>query len=287
MNPSELTLSRIRIYPLKGAGGLDLQESAPDLFGIPGDRRWMVVRPQGQFVSQRTHPGLALVRVEATGPGSSGAPFRVQAPGMPPLVLQEGDPGNEMMEVRLHQDRVEGRVLEEAGGWFSEYFKEECRLVFIPPEVLRPVDEEYAPGHRASFSDGYPLLVTTEGSLAALNRLLPQPSSMLRFRPNLVVRGSGAWKEDHWRELEVGEARIGLVKPCARCSVTTVDQNTGEVGIEPLSTLARVRRWEGKSYFGQNGVFTKNGSFRVGQSVRIVEEGDPRPPLEAYTVPTL
>jgi uncharacterized protein YcbX len=281
MDSPELRLARIRIYPLKGAAGLDLQGSAPDLFGIPGDRRWMVVRPQGLFISQRTHPSLALVRVEATGAGPSGAPFRVQAPDLPPLLLQEGDAGDEMMEVQLHQDRLRGRVLEEAGSWFSDFFQEECRLVFIPPEVHRPVDQVFAPGHRASFSDGYPLLVTTEESLHALNQLLPQPSSMLSFRPNLVIRGSGAWEEDRWRVLEIGDARIDLVKPCARCSVIRVNQETGEVGREPLSTLSRVRRWEGKAYFGQNAVFTRNGSFRVEQSVRIVEEGDPRPPLDA------
>jgi uncharacterized protein YcbX len=204
---------------------------------------------------------------------------------MDPLVLAEGDATHEMMEVQLHKDRLQGRVLQEAGQWFSDFFGEACRLVFIPPEVHRPVDPEFAPGHRAGFADGYPLLVATEASLSALNADLPQPLSMLRFRPNMVVRGASPWEEDRWRVMEVGGASVRLVKPCARCSVTLVDQETGEVGEEPLRTLSRVRRWDGKTFFGQNAIFSRNGSFRVGQSVRIVEEGESRPPLDSASPP--
>ena len=106
---------------------------------------------------------------------------------------------------------------------------------------------------------------------------------MARFRPNLVVEGGGAWEEDRWRVLEAGEVRIGLVKPCARCSVTTVDQETGVRGHESLKTLARVRGWEGKTWFGQNGVFLRAGSFRVGSAVRILEEGEASPPIPPPT----
>ena len=279
MENRSFSLVRIRVYPLKGAGGVELEASESDPFGIPGDRRWMLVRPDGLFISQRTHPRLALIRVEEAEAGRPGGPFRVVAPGFDPFFLPEGDPSDPLMEVRLHEDRFHGRVPGDGGGWFSDFLGEECHLVFIPPEIHRPVDHEFAPGYRTSFSDGYPLLVTTEASLEELNRHLPRPSSMLRFRPNLVISGSGPWEEDSWRIIEIGGARIDLVKPCARCSVTTVDQESGEKGEEPLRTLARVRRWEGKAFFGQNAVFSRNGSFRVGQSVRIVEEGDARPPL--------
>jgi len=108
---------------------------------------------------------------------------------------------------------------------------------------------------------------------------MENPSSMLRFRPNLVVMGGRAWEEDSWRVLEMGGVRLQLVKPCARCLVTTVDPGTGTRGREPLRTLLGFRGHGGKGYFGQNAVFSGSGSFRVGDSVRIVKKGEARPPL--------
>jgi len=286
MQDRSYTLAQISVYPLKGAGGVELEAAEPDSFGIPGDRRWMLAHPGGLFISQRTHPRLALLRVRATGEdGGLGGRFRVEAPGIGAMVLPEGDASHRLMDVQVHKDRFRGRVLGGGGEWFSDYLGEACHLLFIPPEVHRPVDQEFAPGYRTSFADGYPLLVASESSLQDLNNHLALPAEMTRFRPNLVIGGSGPWEEDSWRVMEVGEARIDLVKPCARCSVTTVDQETGVTGKEPLSTMARVRRWEGKTFFGQNAVFSRNGSFRVGQSVRIVEEGEARPPLPPQRPP--
>lgn len=279
MSDPRIRLTGIRIYPLKGAGGLDLAEGVVDEFGLQGDRRWMLVEPDGTFISQRTHPRLALIRAEARSPEDPSGGFRVQAPGMEPLILPTGDPGDPMMDLRLHRDHLRGRVLEGPEDWFSHALGSPCLLTFIPTDVVRPVDPLFAPGHRTGFSDGYPALLASEASLNDLNRHLPEPSSMRRFRPNLIVAGGNPWEEDRWRLLEFGRVELSLVKPCARCSVTTVDPDTGLRGEEPLRTMARVRGWEGKTWFGQNGVFLRTGSFRVGASVRILEEGAARPPI--------
>ena len=282
-----LRLTRIRVYPLKGAAGFDLQKTRLDSFGIPGDRRWMLTRPDGLFISQRTHPRLALIKVlpqrqdsgaDSTGQDGKGmGSFSLQAPGMGSLELSSDRSSGIPTEVQVQKDRVVGVFVEEGSGWFSEFLGEECRLVFSPDEFLRPVDPDYAPGHRTSFSDGYPLLLTTEESLKDLNSRLTEPSSMLRFRPNLVVSGGEPWEEDTWRVLESGGVRLDLVKPCARCSVTTVDPGTGNGGVEPLRTLGGFRRWNGKAYFGQNAVCSGTGSFRVGETVRILEKGKAPP----------
>jgi uncharacterized protein YcbX len=278
-----LRLSRIRAYPLKGAAGFDLPKARFDEFGIPGDRRWMLARPDGSFISQRSHPRLALMRVfPGDGAGGNEAEwlrFEVRAPGMDPFHLSSAPAPGGWMEVRLFGERVRGRVVEGGTEWFSEALREECRLVFFPENLIRPVDAAFAPGHKTGFTDGYPLLLTTEESLGDLNRRLKHPSSMLRFRPNLVVVGGRPWEEDSWRVLEIGGVRLELVKPCARCSVTTVDPGSGTRGKEPLRTLMGFRGHGGKGYFGQNAVFSGNGSFRVGDSVRILEKGDARPPL--------
>ncbi len=276
---AHLRLARIRAYPLKGAGGFDLPEVRVDSLGIPGDRRWMLVNRVGLFLSQRTHPRLALLHVEPQKDAEDSLSFQVSGPGMDPFALEPGGAGVVWREARLHTEVVKG--LEVTGGtvWFSDFLDEPCRLLFFPREAHRSVDPAFAAGHRTAFSDGYPLHLTTVESLMDLNERLPDPVDMLRFRPNLVLTGGLPWEEDLWRVLELGPVRLHLVKPCARCKVTTVDQGSGRRGKEPLRSLSGFRGWKGKAYFGQNVVFEGTGSFRVGETVRILEKGEARPPF--------
>ncbi len=278
---SHLRLTRILMYPLKGAAGFDLRESGVDETGIPGDRRWMLAKPDGGFISQRTHPRLCLVRTAPPRLGGSAKALdlSVSAPGMENVYIPAPANGS-WMEVQVHRDRFRAWVgFAEADQWFSDLLGEPCRLVFLPSEVRRPCDRKYAPGFRVSLADGYPLHLTTVESLQEMNRVLSQDTDMLRYRPNLVLEGCEPWAEDEWRVLETGGITLRVVKPCARCRVITVNQRTAEVGKEPLSGLRDFREWEGKVYFGQNAVFEGNGRFRVGEDVRILEKGHRRPPI--------
>jgi uncharacterized protein YcbX len=263
------------VYPLKGAAGYDLPEIELDAFGVPLDRRWMLVDGQGKFVSQRTHPRLALIRVKA----GEGEVF-VEAPGSHTLSLPYPGESVDWREVRVHGDRMQAVVLPgDSSRWFCEFFCESLTLVFLPDEVVREVDPDFAPGHRVSFADGYPLHLVSSSSLNDLNGQISKPVDMLRFRPNLVVDGGMPWEEDTWREISVGTTRLEMVKPCARCQVPAVDPATGIAGREPMRTLGRFRRFEGKVYFGQNVVFRQPGGLSVGDDVRIVRVGGARPPL--------
>jgi uncharacterized protein YcbX len=208
-----------------------------------------------------------------------GIRFTLEAPGMDPFDLSPA-PSDVWTEVQLHKDRFSALAgYDEANRWFSDFLRAPCQLVFIPEEVRRPVDPEWAPGHRVSLADGYPLHVTTEESLREVNRKLSPKTTMLSYRPNLVLAGGMPWEEDEWRVLEIGGVRVLLVKPCARCTVITVDPVTGVRGREPLRGLKGFRDWEGKVYFGQNAVFEGTGRFRVGEDVHILERGSRRPPL--------
>ena len=274
-------MARLRVYPLKGAAGFDLPESDLDQFGIPGDRRWMLATPDGCFISQRTHPRLCLIRTSpaAGGGGYRALRFTLNAPGMEAFELTP-TPSQTWTEVRLHKDRFSVLVgYSGADRWFTRFLGDSCRLVFIPEEVRRPTDPEWAPGHRVGLADGYPLHLTTEESLRDMNRRLSRDTSMLRYRPNLVVAGGEPWEEDVWRVLEIGGIKVRLVKPCARCAVTTVDPGSAVRGREPLRSMKAFREWEGKVYFGQNAVYEGSGGFRVGDDVRILETGSRRPPV--------
>ena len=127
-------------------------------------------------------------------------------------------------------------------------------------------------------SDGFPYLILSQASLDDLNeRIAPSGSPdggvtipMDRFRPNLVIAGGDAFQEDGWKEIGIGDVRFQLVKPCARCVVTTTDQRTGERGKEPLRTLATYRRDGEKVLFGMNAMGSVSGMIRVGDEVTVL-----------------
>ena len=167
---------------------------------------------------------------------------------------------------------------DEVNGWFSDVLDVECRLVTMPETTRRRIPPEFAvnPGEdHVSFADGYPFLLIGEASLAEVNARLETPVPMNRFRPNLVVSGSEAFAEDSWKKIRIGETVFHLVKPCARCVLTTVDQATGvKDGKEPLKTLASFRTFDGKVLFGQNLIAENPGGVvRVGDEVEVLETG--------------
>jgi uncharacterized protein YcbX len=260
-------LAGLIIHPVKGARGIPLENSEVDEFGLRYDRRWMVVNPSGQFLSQRTHPRLALVL-----PSIEGELLRVTAPGMPPLELGLHPPETVRSRVVIWRDMCDASWQgEAAAGWFSEFLGAHCSLVHMPEGGDRLADPAYAePGTRVSFADGFPFLLTSEASLDDLNRRLAEPLPMERFRPNLVLAGARPYEEDEWGEIQIGEIPMRVVKPCGRCVVTTTDQRTAERGAEPLRTLATYRKRNGQVEFGQNVVHHRPGQLRVGDPIRLI-----------------
>jgi MOSC domain-containing protein len=261
-----LRLTALNIYPIKSTKGIALAESDVDGFGLRYDRRWMVVDSAGQFLSQRSHPRLALVV-----PRIQGDKLEVDGPGMPTLELPLHPSSAITTTVAVWDDVCSASwVGESAAAWFSEFLECACSLVYMADDVIRPADPVFArPGSRVSFADGFPFLLISEESLADLNRRLAEPLPMNRFRPNLVVAGGDPYEEDRWTALEIGGIKLRVVKPCGRCVVTTTDQTTGERGKEPLRTLATYRKRDGEVMFGQNVVHESQGRLFLGDAVRV------------------
>ena len=261
-----LHLSALNIYPIKAAHGIALEQSDVDAFGLRYDRRWMVVDDSGVFLSQRSHPRMALVV-----PSIQDGRLRIEAPGMPSLDTPLHPTPVVGTTVTVWDDTVSAAwVGQNAAGWFTSFLGTPCSLVHMAEDVLRPADPVYAPaGARVSFADGFPFLLISEESLADLNGRMGQPLPMNRFRPNLVVSGGEAFAEDGWDRIQIGGIGLRVVKPCGRCVVTTTDQTTGERGHEPLRTLATYRRQGGEVMFGQNVVHENTGRLRVGSPVTI------------------
>ncbi|MEU6180187.1 MOSC domain-containing protein [Streptomyces coeruleorubidus] len=269
-------LHSIHVHPVKAVRGLAPREAVVEPWGLTGDRRWALVDDGGKVLTQRRHPRLALAAAELLPDGG----VRLSAPGMEPLTVPVPRP-LDTLPVEIFRDKVDAVAAEDeaAHAWCSAYLGIDARLAYMDdPATRRPVDPEYArPGETVSFADGFPLLLTTTASLDALNALIAQgdhadegPLPMDRFRPSVVVAGTDAWAEDDWSRLAIGDVSFRVAKTCGRCVVTTTDQGTGERGREPLYSLGRHRRLDGKLVFGQNLVPLSRGTIRVGDPVSIL-----------------
>ncbi|GEC20160.1 MOSC domain-containing protein [Pseudonocardia hydrocarbonoxydans] len=267
-----LSLTAVRRYPVKSCRGHDVDSAVVEPWGLAGDRRWALVDDDGVAVTARRHPRMVLITPEPADDG-----LLLRAPGAEPLAVPVPGPGP-LTDVRVFSDTVGAVAAAPAAhAWFGEVLGAPVRLMYLDDPRRRPVD----PAHGrdtdvVSFADGYPLLLTTQESLADLDARTggAAPLSMTRFRPNLVIAGAPAWAEDGWRRVRVGDATFRVVKACDRCVLTAVDPETAETGPEPLRTLARHRRWDGKVWFGTNLVPDTPGAvLRVGDAVEVLETG--------------
>lgn len=245
-----LILSEIWIYPIKSLGGVSLDSALVTKRGLEHDRRWMLVDATGVFLTQRTLPEMALLQVEMAADGLN-VSHKIKSKGMVKISF-DAQP-LEYLEVKIWDDTCTAHTVSEvANDWFSTVLNKKCRLVYMPDDSLRQLDRRYADeGDITGFADGYPILILGEAALDFLNEKLAESVPMNRFRPNLVFKGGAPNEEDNWREFEIGAATFFGVKPCARCVITTINQDTAVFGKEPLRTLARYRK-EGKILFGQN-----------------------------------
>ena len=175
----------------------------------------------------------------------------------------------ELMKVVVWEDACSAlSVSDIADMWFSSILGINCRLVFMPDDSIRKVDIKYASANEITgFSDGYPFLLIGQASLDDLNGRLHEPVPMNRFRPNIVFTGGVPFQEDEMHEFGINGLRFYGVKLCARCTITTIDQETAEKGKDPLKTLASYRSRNNKVLFGQNLLHNGNGEIRVGDEI--------------------
>ncbi len=262
-----MNLSSLHIYPVKACGGIQAMEWELDIFGFRYDRRWMVVTPRGLCLTQRDYPRLALIRLALADTYLS-----LDAPGMSTHRLDPSPARGEVTNVQVWDDVCTGWLVDStADRWFTSFLGAEVRLAWMPPVTIRPADPQYVHGPtRVSFADAFPFLLIGAASLLELNRRLDTPLPMNRFRPNLVVSGAPPFAEDGWRRIRIGSVEFEVVKPCARCMVTTLDQQTATGSQEPLRTLATYRGVNGEVMFGQNAIHLGQGRLRAGDTVEAL-----------------
>lgn len=265
------SLAALYRYPLKSAVGQSLQQSAVDGLGLLGDRRWMLVDAErGRFLTQRAVPRLTQLYTRLETDGS----LVLSAAGLPDKHVPVPVFG-ELRGVTIWYDSLRVPDAGDAAAqWVSDFLGKPMRLVYVPVERARTVEAGYGEdGDKLAFADGFPLLLIGQASLDDLSMRVGRPLEMARFRPNLVVQGSSAFAEDGWKRIRIGDLDFRVLKPCARCIVTTLDPQTGERSTdrEPLATLKTYRQQDGHAMFGQNLVCDGTGMLEVGMPITVLE----------------
>jgi len=289
-SPLPIVVSQIHVYPVKSLGGMSPLTARVEPRGLQHDRRWMLTDPDGRFWSQRALPRMALISARIDIDNEN---LHLQAPALPPLRVPLTPPlSAPFADVRVWNSECRAALCApdaalyapdaalcapdaalyapDADRWLSDFLQSPCRLVFMPDSAHRQVPAEFRRAQGlVSFADAFPLLLLSEASLQDLNARLAVPVPMDRFRPNIVVSGTAPYAEDGWQTITLGETVFHVVKPCARCGLTTIDQATGtQGGAEPLRTLAEFRRRDDKVVFGQYLIPAAPGIVSVGMRVQ-------------------
>ena len=261
-------ITQIWIYPIKSLAGIRLQKAKVLRKGLEYDRRWMLVDNEGRFLTQREHPQMALFKTAIVGE------FLDVSRGSQSIQLDlKGSSSIRFSRVQIWEDEVEASEVNPTySKWFSEQLGIECKLVFFPEGNKRNVDPDYATmNEQVSLADAFPFLIIGQSSLDGLNKVLDNPVSMMRFRPNFVFEDGLPHEEDTWKNFRIGDVAFEGVKPCGRCVLITVDPDTGTTGMEPLKTLSTYRRGNGKVFFGENLLSRQDGEVNEGDVIEVID----------------
>ena len=267
-----LNISKLFIYPIKSLRGISVQSALVTDRGLQYDRRWMIVDENNKFLSLRTIPKMALLKVEMKDGGMkiislehAGNDFQIQFDHVE----------NDLESVTIWNATVEARrVGKDADGWFSEMLGVNCKLVFMPDNSKRPVNTTsgFAPqGKFTSFADAYPFLMVGQSSMDDLNLRMQIPLAIERFRPNIVFSGGFPYQEDGMEDFKIGQINFTGLENCKRCMVPNIDPDKGVLNSdkEPTKTLSEYRLRDKKIEFGRNVVHQGSGLISVGDEIHL------------------
>ena len=265
-----LSISHLYVYPIKSLGGIELYSARLTDRGIEHDRRWMLVGDDNRFLTQREFSKMAIFR---TAIHANELTVYEKGNEADKISLTLYPTGSELTAVQIWDDVCDAiEISTEANEWFSKKLNMSCKLMYMPDASRRRVDASYALNMEITgFSDAYPLLMIGQASLDDLNSRLTTAVPMNRFRPNFVFTGGKPYEEESWKEIKIGTVSFFGVKPCGRCVVITIDQESGKkAGKDPLLSLSKYRKVGNKVLFGQNLIGSGTGLVTVGDAIAVL-----------------
>jgi uncharacterized protein len=262
-------VKELYVYPIKSLGGISLSNVKVTSRGFQYDRRWMLVDNNNVFLTQRSLHVMAMLQVAITDHAlkvfhKNNIEYSIDVP----LKTHNSN----VVKVKVWDDVCDALEVDTTiSTWFTQQLQVPCKLVYMPDNSRRLVDKKYAISDNdiTSFSDGYPLLMISNESLTDLNNRMDTPLPMNRFRPNLVIEQVRPYQEDDMHSFEINNTLFYGVKPCSRCVVTTINQDTLQMSKEPLKTLANYRRKDNNIYFGQNVIPASETTLNIGDTIYI------------------
>lgn len=265
---SEASVSTLHSYPLKSGKGQNLESMNISHAGPSNDRRWLIIDDQGTIITQRLFPKLAVLEFSVDD-----LFIRIKAPNSAEITAPL-KPGPELLQVQLWKDPCE--VLSygpQVNNYLSAYLEKTVRLVTMSNSYRRLLSDKYAinPGQDyLYFADSMPFLLSNEESLALLNQKLEHSVPMNRFRPNIVIKNAEAFAEDTWQNVRIGQVQFRAAKPCARCIVVNINQESAEKNLEPLKTLSTFRKREKGVIFGMYLVAVTTGTIHLNDPLQFI-----------------
>lgn len=244
-----VTVTNVIVYPIKSCKGINLKSAIISERGFLYDRLFMIVDEKGKFVSQRTKPKMCLIETNICWETNI---LTISAPSMKTSLqvsLMSEINDLPLIDVSVWGDPCTATeaIGDEGNQWFSEYLETPgLRFVRMHNECVRKTDPKFAPEGQVAFSDGYPFLLVSNSSVEALNKKLTKSVPFGNFRPNIVVDCEEAFAEDSWGDIlfihndaDKSSVEMSAVKPCSRCKVPTIDQQTAQLDPdnEPNRTL--------------------------------------------------
>lgn len=264
-----LILSEINIYPVKSLGGISLESSVAEERGLMYDRRWMLVNDKGIFMTQRDFPQMALIDLSLSE-NNLIAKHKTKI-AFQSIQIPLNFYSDERVDVIIWNDKCKAMpISKEHDDWFSDALNSKCRLVHMPDDERRNVEKKFVSDDRiVSFADAYPFLIIGQSSLDDLNSRMVVKLPMNSFRTNFVYTGGDPFDEDDWNDFMIGNVKFRAVKPCARCVITTTNQETAERSEEPLRTLSSFRKSGNNVLFGMNLISYSTGIINVGDEIKL------------------
>ena len=266
-NVVSIQISQLFHFPVKSLKGVRLKQMELDTFGPKWDRRFMLVDKNGRFLTQRECPQMGQIAAKVEGHR-----LWLQHAGIEQSLDLDALRRFEFHQpVTVWKDKVNARIIQhDINQWISGILQRDLQLCFMDEDTHRQVDPDYAEqGVRASFADGFPILIVSEASIRFLSDKLGRELDIERFRPNIVLTGCDAFAEDQWKKIRINGIEFDLVKPCARCAIPTLDLDTSEQQADVMQVMLKYRK-QGKGVMvGQNAIHRGTGLLKVGQMVEV------------------
>jgi len=264
-----IKISELYIYPVKSLAGIQLSSATLSPFGLLHDRRWVIVDENGLFLSQRTKAKMATIATKLDKQGHLTLTYNNTS-----IEVPKSRESTKKINVSIWNDHLLAQhTSTKVDEWLSAILEQKCHLVYMPQNAERQIDPDFAKANQfVSFADAFPFLAISQASLDNLNQRLKAAININRFRPNIVVDGCQAFAEDHWQEFAINHVEFISAKPCSRCIMPSINQETGQQDQKHmLAVLNRYRQFDKKIKFGQN-ILYKNSAKSNNQKISIGDE---------------